>query len=76
VLTRALNKKELRLVERAADAVLKGERYAPVGNAMHFHVAGLNIPYRVSYVAMAGGNAFYLKTDRRLRPDRVPLRLR
>jgi hypothetical protein len=30
---------------------------------MHFHVAGLNIPYRVQYVAMAGGNAFYLKTD-------------
>jgi len=44
---------------------LVGERYAPIGNAMHFHVAGLNIPYRVQYVAMAGGNAFYLKTDRR-----------
>ena len=65
VLTRPLNEKELPPVERAADAVLRGERYAPIGNAMHFHVAGLNIPYRVQYVAMAGGNAFYLKTDRR-----------
>jgi spore germination cell wall hydrolase CwlJ-like protein len=65
VLTRPLNERELPQVERAADAVLRGERYAPVGNAMHFHVAGLNIPYRVQYVAMAGGNAFYLKTGRR-----------
>jgi spore germination cell wall hydrolase CwlJ-like protein len=65
VLTRPLNEKELPPVERAADAVLRGERYAPIGNAMHFQVAGLNIPYRVQYVAMAGGNAFYLKTDRR-----------
>jgi spore germination cell wall hydrolase CwlJ-like protein len=65
VLTRPLNARELPPVERAADAVLRGERYAPVGNAMHFHVAGLNIPYRVQYVAMAGGNAFYLKTGRR-----------
>ena len=67
VLTRALNKKELPLVERTADAVLKGERYAPVGTAMHFHVAGLDIPYQVRYVAVAGGNAFYLKTDGRHR---------
>lgn len=72
VLTRPLNKKELPLVERAADAVLKGERYAPVGNAMHFHVAGLDIPYRVRYVAVAGGNAFYLKTDRRFENFRGP----
>jgi spore germination cell wall hydrolase CwlJ-like protein len=65
VLTRPLNETELPPVERAADALLGGERYAPAGNAMHFHVAGLNIPYRVRYVAMAGGNAFYLKTDKR-----------
>jgi spore germination cell wall hydrolase CwlJ-like protein len=64
VLTRALNKKELPLVEQAADAVLKGERYAPVGDATHFHVAGLRIPYRVHYVALAGGNAFYKKEGR------------
>src|SRR6185369_8936445 len=67
VLTRPLNAKQLPPVERAADAILAGERYKPIGDAMHFHVAGLNIPYRVQYVAMAGGNAFYLKTDRRRR---------
>ena len=67
VLTRPLNAKELPPVERAADAILAGERYKPIGDAMHFHVAALNIPYRVQYVAMAGGNAFYLKTDRRRR---------
>ncbi|HXG77708.1 MAG TPA: cell wall hydrolase [Methyloceanibacter sp.] len=68
VLTRPLDPKELPLVERTADAVLKGERYAPVGNAMHFHVAGLQIPYRVRYVATAGGNSFYLKTGQPARP--------
>src|SRR6187397_3114183 len=55
VLTRPLNAKELPPVERAADAILAGERYKPIGDAMHFHVAALNIPYRVQYVAMAGG---------------------
>jgi spore germination cell wall hydrolase CwlJ-like protein len=68
VLTRPLNARELPPVERAADAVLRGERYAPVGSAMHFHVAGLNIPYRVRYVTVAGGNAFYLKTGGRAGP--------
>jgi spore germination cell wall hydrolase CwlJ-like protein len=63
-LTRPLNARELPPVERAANAVLRGERYAPVGNAMHFHVAGLSIPYRVHYVTVAGGNAFYLKPVR------------
>jgi spore germination cell wall hydrolase CwlJ-like protein len=67
VLTRPLNPRELPLVHKAADAILKGERYAPVGGAMHFHVASLRIPYRVRYVAVAGGNAFYLKTGRRFR---------
>jgi len=65
VLTRPLNERELPPVERAADAILAGERYKPISDAMHFHVAGLVIPYRVQYVAMAGGNAFYLKTGRR-----------
>jgi len=62
VLTRPLNERELPPVERAADAIFAGERYKPIGNAMHFHVAGLAIPYQVRYVAVAGGNAFYLKT--------------
>ena len=64
VLTRPLNERELPPVQRAADAIRAGERYKPIGNAMHFHVAGLAIPYQVRYVAMAGGNTFYLKTDR------------
>jgi hypothetical protein len=34
-------------------------------DAMWFHVAGLEIPYRVQYMAVAGGNAFYRKTGRR-----------
>ena len=67
VLTRPLDPRQAGAAERAADAVLKGERYAPVGNAMHFHVAGLQIPYRVQYVATAGGNTFYLKQGRRFR---------
>ena len=65
VLTRPLSARELPPVERAADTILAGERYKPIGNAMHFHVAGLAIPYQVRYVAVAGGNAFYLKTGRR-----------
>jgi spore germination cell wall hydrolase CwlJ-like protein len=65
VLTRAMSPRQVGPAAKAADAVLSGERYAPVGNAMHFHVAGLRIPYRVQYVAVAGGNAFYLKTGRR-----------
>jgi spore germination cell wall hydrolase CwlJ-like protein len=73
VLTRPMNDAELPPVERAADAVLRGERYAPVGGAMHFHVAGLQIPYRVHYVAEAGGNAFYLKTGQRARKANVVL---
>lgn len=40
VLTRPLNAKELPPVERAADAILAGERYKPIGDAMHFHVPG------------------------------------
>lgn len=71
VLTRAMNQRELALVESAADAVLRGERYAPVGEAMHFHMAGLEIPYRVRYVATAGGNAFYVKGGRRARETAI-----
>jgi spore germination cell wall hydrolase CwlJ-like protein len=70
VLTRAMNERELPMVERAADAVLKGERHSPIRDAMHFHVAGLRIPYRVHYVAVAGGNAFYSRADRHFTPVR------
>ncbi|HZP10773.1 cell wall hydrolase [Methyloceanibacter sp.] len=64
VMTAPLNPRELPAVERAADAILAGERYKPIGDAMFFHVAGLKIPYRVEYMAVAGGNAFYRKTGR------------
>src|SRR5215831_18467923 len=44
VLTNPLNPRELSPVERAADAILAGERYKPIGDAMWFHVASLRIP--------------------------------
>ena len=48
--------------ERAADAVLAGERHAGVGAAMFFHTAGYTFPYRnMKYVTLAGGNIFYDK---------------
>ena len=65
VLTNSLDPRQLPPVERAADAILAGERYKPIGDAMWFHVASLQIPYRVQYMAVAGGNAFYRKTGRR-----------
>jgi spore germination cell wall hydrolase CwlJ-like protein len=71
VITRPLDPRQLPAAERAADAVLAGERYKPIGDAMFFHVAGLKIPYRVQYMAVAGGNAFYRKTGRRYRDTEV-----
>ena len=65
VLNNPLNPRELPPVERAADAILAGERYKPIGDAMWFHVARLRISYRVEYMAVAGGNAFYRRTGRR-----------
>jgi Cell Wall Hydrolase len=61
VMTRTLDPAELPLVERMADAVLRGRRNRKVGTAMYFHMAGYPIPYRVHYVTVAGGNAFYEK---------------
>jgi hypothetical protein len=50
--------------ERAADAVLAGERHAGVGRAMFFHTAGYSFPYRnMKYVTLAGGNIFYDKRN-------------
>jgi spore germination cell wall hydrolase CwlJ-like protein len=71
VLTSPLNPRELPPVERAADAILAGERYKPIGDAMWFHVASLKIPYRVEYMAVAGGNAFYRRTGRRYADIRI-----
>ena len=50
------------LAQRSADAILRGERHARVGRAMHFHTAGYTFPYRnMAYVVAAGGNVFYEK---------------
>jgi spore germination cell wall hydrolase CwlJ-like protein len=65
VLTRPLDARQAGPATRAADAILAGQRYAPVGGAMHFHMASYKNPYPARYVAMAGGNAFYLKPGRR-----------
>ena len=43
VLTNSLDPRQLPRVERAADAILAGERYKPIGDAMWFHVASLRI---------------------------------
>jgi len=67
VLTRPLDPRQAGPAERAADAILRGERYAPVGRAMHFHMASFKNPYPAKYVAVAGGNAFYLKPGQRFR---------
>jgi hypothetical protein len=48
--------------ERAADAVLGGERHAGVGGAMFFHTAGYSLPVpQHEVVTLAGGNIFYDK---------------
>jgi spore germination cell wall hydrolase CwlJ-like protein len=71
VLTSPLDPRQLPLVERTADAILAGERYKPIGDAMWFHVSSLQIPYRVEYMAVAGGNAFYRRSGRRSADIRV-----
>jgi spore germination cell wall hydrolase CwlJ-like protein len=46
--------------QRMASRVLGGARHRRVGDALFFHTAGHNFPYRnMHYVAIAGGNAFY-----------------
>ena len=50
--------------ERMATAVLLGARHPGVGRAMFFHTAGVQFPYHnMHYVLVAGGNAFYEKTN-------------
>lgn len=63
-LTKGVNKRHSSWAraERAADAVLAGERHAGVGAAMFFHTNGYSYPYRnMRYVTLAGGNIFYDK---------------
>jgi spore germination cell wall hydrolase CwlJ-like protein len=79
VMTRPMNSKALADVEAAAEAVLKGERHAKVGNSMYFHTAGLKFKYRnMHYTLVAGGNAFYERRNRNgdpveLPPERAPI---
>lgn len=62
-----MQEKDLLKVADAADAVLAGERHPKVGKAMYFHTAGHHFPYtNMHYVAVAGGNAFYEKRDKRM----------
>lgn len=50
------------LASQMADQVMRGARHPGVGNAMHFHTAGMRFPYNnMHYVLMAGGNEFYEK---------------
>jgi spore germination cell wall hydrolase CwlJ-like protein len=52
--------------QRMATRVLAGERHRRVGDALFFHTAGHNFPYRnMHYVAIAGGNAFYERRNPR-----------
>jgi len=71
VMTRPLDPRQVLPAQQAADAVLRGERYAPVGKAMHFHMASFQNPYPAQYVAVAGGNAFYLKKRRLFREQAI-----
>lgn len=65
VLTRQMAARELPKAEAAADAILAGKRNEAVGNAKHFHMAGLRFSYaNMHYVTVAGGNAFYVKGER------------
>ena len=65
VMTRRLDSPALPKVEAVADEVLAGKRHPKIGHAMFFHTAGLHFPYHnMHYVAVAGGNAFYVKTGR------------
>jgi len=62
VLSRKMNPRDLPRVEQVADAVLAGKRHPKLGEAMFFHQAGLRFPYKnMHYVAVAGGNAFYIR---------------
>ncbi|QND54314.1 cell wall hydrolase [Phyllobacterium sp. 628] len=70
VLSRPMQSAALPDVQKAADAVLKGQRHPKVQEAMFFHTAGLKFPYRnMHYTVVAGGNAFYEKRDRYNTPD-------
>lgn len=65
VLTRPMAARDLPKVEAAAEDILNGRRNDSVGNAKHFHMAGMRFSYpNMHYVTVAGGNAFYVKGER------------
>ncbi|MGI2033483.1 cell wall hydrolase [Rhizobium panacihumi] len=65
VMTRVMDEATAPDLEGASEAILRGERHADVKDAMFFHTNGLKFPYKnMSYVAVAGGNAFYEKRGR------------
>ena len=65
VLTRPMTDKVLPKVEAIAEDILNGRRNEAVGAAKHFHMAGMRFGYNnMRYVTVAGGNAFYLKSER------------
>lgn len=70
VLSRPMSPRDLPKVEAVAEDILNGRRSEAVGNAKHFHMAGLRFSYpNMHYVTVAGGNAFYVKGER---PERRP----
>lgn len=65
VLTRPMAARNLPKIEAIADNILDGRRHDAVGNAKHFHMAGMRFSYpNMHYVTVAGGNAFYVKGER------------
>ncbi|CAO4166426.1 cell wall hydrolase [Methylorubrum populi] len=65
VLTKPVREQDRPRLEKVADALLSGQRHEGVGPALHFHTAGYSFPYKnMHYVAAAGGNVFYEKSDR------------
>lgn len=64
VLTRQMAARDLPKIEAIAEDILNGRRNEAVGTAKHFHMAGRRFSFtNMHYVAMAGGNAFYLKGE-------------
>jgi spore germination cell wall hydrolase CwlJ-like protein len=65
VLSRPMTERGLSRIEAIAEEILEGKRNAQVGEAKHFHTAGLRFGYKnMHYVTVAGGNAFYIKGER------------
>lgn len=65
VLTKPVREADRPRIAKVAALLLAGERHPEVGQALHFHTAGHTFPYNnMHYVASAGGNVFYEKSDR------------